>query len=163
MQGADISELDKERLIVADKEPLAGVDDVDVEETWERLSKDPASVLIDVRTQAEWAYVGVPDLLSLGKKLICVEWQHFPGGQINPSFTSQLQSELAAVAAGDDAGLFFICRSGHRSLHSAEAMAAVGYRACHNVTGGFEGPLDNAAHRGLAAGWKAAGLPWVQR
>lgn len=147
---------------MADKEQLAGVDDVDVRETWERLSKDPASVLIDVRTQAEWAYVGVPDLLSLGKKLICVEWQHFPGGQINPSFTSQLQSELAAVAAGDDAGLFFICRSGHRSLHSAEAMAAVGYRACHNVTGGFEGPLDNAAHRGLAAGWKAAGLPWVQ-
>ncbi|MFQ5625286.1 MAG: rhodanese-like domain-containing protein [Methyloligellaceae bacterium] len=150
---------------MAGKGQQAGVDvdDVEAKETWERLQQDPGSVLIDVRTQAEWAFVGVPDLSSLSKKLVCVEWQHFPGGQINPSFASQLQSELAAEAAGKDAELFFICRSGHRSLHSAEAMAAVGYRACHNVAGGFEGPPDSAAHRGLVAGWKAAGLPWVQR
>ena len=149
---------------MAGKGQQAGVaiDDVEAKETWERLQRDPGSVLIDVRTQAEWAFVGVPDLSSLGKKLVCVEWQHFPGGQVNPSFASQLQSELAVETAGKDAELFFICRSGHRSLHSAEAMAAVGYRACHNVAGGFEGPLDSAAHRGLVAGWKAAGLPWVQ-
>jgi len=138
------------------------VDDVAAKETWERLQQDPGSVLIDVRTQAEWAYVGVPDLSSLNKQLVCVEWQHFPGGHLNPSFASQLQSELAVETAGKDVELFFICRSGHRSLHSAEAMAAAGYRACHNVAGGFEGPLDSAAHRGLVAGWKAAGLPWVQ-
>ncbi len=140
-----------------------GVDDVSVEEVWEKLKKDPGSVLIDVRTQAEWAFVGVPDLNSLGKELICLEWQHFPGGQLNPSFTSQLRSELALREAGEDTELFFICRSGHRSLHSAEAMATAGYRACHNVAGGFEGPLDNQTHRGLVAGWKAAGLPWIQR
>lgn len=139
-----------------------GVDDVDVKEVWERLKQDPGSVLIDVRTQAEWAFVGVPDLSSLGKKLLCVEWQRFPQGQVNPSFTSELESEFAACKAGKDAGLFFICRSGHRSLHSAEAMAAIGYRACHNVAGRFEGPPDNEAHRGSIAGWKAAGLPWVQ-
>ncbi|MGI9402905.1 MAG: rhodanese-like domain-containing protein, partial [Hyphomicrobium sp.] len=27
---------------------------------------------------------------------------------------------------------------------------------------GFEGPLDASRHRGQVAGWKAAGLPWVQ-
>ena len=141
----------------------AEVDDIEVEEVWERLKQDPGSVLIDVRTQAEWAYVGVPDLSSLGKQLVCIEWQQFPAGEVNPSFASQLESELATNGAGKDAELFFICRSGHRSLHSAEAMAAVGYRACHNVAGGFEGPLDSKAHRGSVAGWKAAGLPWVQR
>ena len=31
------------------------VDDVEIEEVWERLKQDPGSVLIDVRTQAEWA------------------------------------------------------------------------------------------------------------
>ena len=139
------------------------VDDVEVEEVWERLKQDPDSVLIDVRTQAEWAYVGVPDLSSLGKQLYLIEWLHFPECKVNSSFTSQLESELAANGAGQDANLFFICRSGHRSLHSAEAMAAAGYRACHNVAGGFEGPLDSEAHRGSVAGWKAAGLPWVQR
>jgi hypothetical protein len=41
-------------------------------------------------------------------------------------------------------------------------MAAAGYRACHNVAGGFEGPLDDDRHRGSADGWKAAGLPWLQ-
>ncbi|GAG76439.1 unnamed protein product, partial [marine sediment metagenome] len=46
------------------------VDDVEVKEVWERLKQDPGSVLIDVRTQAEWAYVGVPDLSSLGKQLL---------------------------------------------------------------------------------------------
>jgi rhodanese-related sulfurtransferase len=139
------------------------VDDVNVEEVWERLKQDSASVLIDVRTQAEWAYVGVPDLTSLGKQPYLIEWQHFPEGSVNPSFASQLGSELAALGAGQDTDLYFICRSGHRSLHSAEAMAAAGYRACHNVAGGFEGPLDNETHRGSVAGWKAAGLPWVQR
>lgn len=140
-----------------------GVDDVEVKEVWERLKQDPNSVLIDVRTQAEWAYVGVPDLSSLDKQLSLIEWQHFPQGEVNSSFTSQLASELAAKGAGQDANLFFICRSGHRSLHSAEAMVAAGYRACHNVAGGFEGPLDSETHRGSVAGWKAAGLPWVQR
>ena len=140
-----------------------GVDDVSVEEVWERLRQDPGAVLIDVRTQAEWAFVGVPDLSSLGKELVCIEWQQFPAGQLNPSFTSQLQSELAARGASQDTELFFICRSGHRSLHSAEAMAKTGCRACHNVAGGFEGPLDNEGHRGSVSGWKAAGLPWIQR
>lgn len=140
-----------------------GVDDVGVKEVWEKLEKDPRAVLVDVRTEAEWAFVGVPDLSSLGKEPVCLEWQHYPGGQLNPSFTSQLRSMLAARGAGEDAELFFICRSGHRSLHSAEAMAKTGYRACHNVAGGFEGPPDNEGHRGLVSGWKAAGLPWIQR
>lgn len=148
---------------MADNTAQGGVDDVEVREVWKRLENDPDSVLIDVRTQAEWAFVGVPDLSPLGKQLLCIEWQQFPGGQPNPGFTSQLESELAALGAGKDTELFFICRSGQRSLHSAEALAAVGYRACHNVAGGFEGPLDGEGHRGSVAGWKAVGLPWVQR
>ena len=58
-----------------------------------------------------------------------------------------------------DDDLFFICRSGSRSLAAAKAMAAMGYRACHNVAGGFEGPLDDDRHRvagrGLEGGWPA--------
>jgi rhodanese-related sulfurtransferase len=141
----------------------AKVVDVEVEEAWERLKRDPGAVLIDVRTQAEWTFVGVPDLSSLGKQLLLMEWQSFPENEVNPTFTSQLESELAAYGAGKDTDLFFICRSGHRSFLSGEAMAATGYSACHNVAGGFEGPHDSETHRGLVAGWKAAGLPWVQR
>lgn len=140
-----------------------GVDDVEVGEVWERLSQDPGAQLIDVRTQSEWAFVGCPDLTPLGKQLLCIEWQHFPGGQQNPDFVSQVEAALADLGSGKDTDLFFICRSGQRSLHSAEALSAVGYRGCHNVAGGFEGPLDSNGHRGLVAGWKSSGLPWVQR
>ena len=140
-----------------------GVDDVDVEEVWQRLKDDPDALLVDVRTNAEWMFVGVPELSGLGKQVLFLEWQAFPSGELNPSFVSQLDSALAARSAGKDTTLFFICRSGSRSLHAAEAMAAVGYRACHNVAGGFEGPQDGEGHRGSVAGWKAAGLPWVQR
>ncbi len=38
------------------------IEDVPVEEVWAHLEKDPGSVLIDVRTRAEWTFVGLPDL-----------------------------------------------------------------------------------------------------
>jgi rhodanese-related sulfurtransferase len=73
-----------------------------------------------------------------------------------------LAGELKALGVQLDDDLFFICRSGSRSLAAAKAMAAIGYRACHNVAPGFEGPLDDERHRGALGGWKAAGLPWQQ-
>ncbi|HEU4379951.1 MAG TPA: rhodanese-like domain-containing protein, partial [Hyphomicrobiaceae bacterium] len=65
---------------------------------------------------------------------------------------------------GADKGteIFFICRSGARSLKAAEAMVAAGYSRCRNVADGFEGPLDPHRHRGQLSGWKAKGLPWTQ-
>ena len=47
---------------------------VSVEDAWARLKSDSRSVLIDVRTIAEWAYVGLPDLSSIGKRPVLVEW-----------------------------------------------------------------------------------------
>ena len=35
------------------------IDTVDVEATWQRLAARLSSQLIDVRTRAEWAYVGI--------------------------------------------------------------------------------------------------------
>ena len=138
------------------------VDDVDVETTWQSLVSRPKSQLIDVRTRAEWTYVGLPDLGSIGKRPVLVEWQTFPDQAIDFRFAERLAGELKAlgVEKGDD--LYFICRSGGRSLAAAEAMAELGYRACHNVAGGFEGPLDDDRHRGSVLGWKAVGLPWLQ-
>ena len=138
------------------------VDAVDVEETWRLLAAHLGSQLIDVRTRAEWAYVGIPDLGPLGKRAVLVEWQTFPDQTVDARFVERLAGELKAlgVQSGDD--LYFICRSGSRSLAAAKAMAAIGYHACHNVACGFEGPLDDERHRGSLAGWKAIGLPWQQ-
>jgi rhodanese-related sulfurtransferase len=138
------------------------VDEVDVGTAWEGLSAGGGSQLIDVRTRAEWTYVGIPDLASLGKRPVLVEWQTFPDQTVDPRFVERLAGELKALGIQPEDDLFFICRSGSRSLAAAKAMAAAGYRNCHNVGGGFEGPLDDERHRGALEGWKAAGLPWQQ-
>jgi rhodanese-related sulfurtransferase len=138
------------------------IDDVPVEEVWSRLEKDPGSVLIDVRTRAEWAFVGLPDLERIGKRVLTVEWQTSPEHRIDAAFPERLKQALDAAGANENTELFFICRSGGRSRMAAEAMANAGYRRCRNVADGFEGPLDADRHRGQVGGWKAAGLAWVQ-
>lgn len=132
--------------------------DLTVRESWEMLARDTNSILVDVRSQAEWSFVGVPDLSSLGKKVALVSWQTFPGMKPNPDFAAQ----LAAAGVLPDKTVLFLCRSGARSKSAAIAMTAAGYRRCHNVAGGFEGPHDPHRHRGTVDGWKAANLPWVQ-
>jgi rhodanese-related sulfurtransferase len=138
------------------------IEAVSAEEAWARLKSDAGSVLIDVRTIAEWAYVGLPELSSIGKRPVLVEWQGFPGDQLNTAFVERVVEALTPVGADRDSELLFICRSGQRSLKAAQAMEAAGYKRCRNVADGFEGPLDPSRHRGQLSGWKARGLPWAQ-
>src|SRR5438132_10407836 len=125
---------------------------------WKILAERKDAILVDVRTRAEWNYVGLPDLASLDKTPALIEWQAFPSMQPNPEFVSALTGAIADKGAT----LLFICRSGARSAAAAKAMTAAGYSSCFNVADGFEGPLDGHAKRGSSAGWKAAGLPWRQ-
>jgi len=138
------------------------VDDVPVRATWDRLAASPNAVLIDVRTRAEWTFVGLPDLNEIGKRVLTVEWQTCPESKVDAGFSERMTKVLDAAGASKDSELFFICRSGARSRMAAEAMANVGYRRSRNVADGFEGPLDADRHRGQVAGWKAAGLAWAQ-
>lgn len=132
--------------------------DVDVTEAWEALKSDPDAVLVDVRTKAEWTFVGVPDLSGAGKDAVLVEWQVYPSMDANPTFVESVE----ASAPDRGAPIYFLCRSGARSRAAAIAMTQAGYARCYNISDGFEGPPDAAKHRGNAGGWKASGLPWVQ-
>jgi rhodanese-related sulfurtransferase len=138
------------------------VDDVPVRATWDRLKAAPTAILIDVRTRAEWTFVGVPDLSSLGRRPFLVEWQEFPDNRPNAAFVNQLAEQLRAAGVDQNTELFFICRSGARSRNAALAMTQAGWTHCHNVAEGFEGPLDGDRHRGTHSGWKVEGLPWTQ-
>ena len=132
--------------------------DVTAATAWKILSENKDAVLIDVRTRAEWNYVGLPELESIGKKPALLEWQVFPGMQQNPEFVATLGNGVTHK----DTPLLFLCRSGVRSAAAAKAMSAAGYSTCFNVAEGFEGPLDAQGKRGSAGGWKATGLPWRQ-
>jgi rhodanese-related sulfurtransferase len=116
------------------------------------LELRPDARLVDVRTRAEWDYVGrVPDS-------ILIEWNTYPAGTRNPAFLEQLR---AAVPASE-APVLFLCRSGQRSDGAARAAQAAGYSHAMNVLEGFEGDKDAAGQRGHRNGWRHAGLPWTQ-
>jgi rhodanese-related sulfurtransferase len=136
--------------------------DVGAAEAWDMLKSDPKAQLVDVRTVAEWNFVGLPDLAGLGRRVHCVEWQSFPSMASNPDFVAEISSTLAAAGAGPDSPVLFLCRSGGRSRAAAIAMTRAGYQKAFNVAGGFEGDLNTERHRGNSNGWKAQGLPWKQ-
>jgi len=129
------------------------------QQAYQTLLEDPSARLIDVRTDAEWAFVGLPDLSDAGKQVVLIPWQLFPSMKLNEQFVQQLEAE--GVSREDK--LFFICRSGARSAHAALAVEAAGFTSADNVADGFEGPVDREGHRGRLSGWKADGLPWRQR
>jgi rhodanese-related sulfurtransferase len=135
--------------------------DLSPQETWARLSREAEAQLIDVRTVAEWNFVGIPDLASFQRQALLCEWQRFPPAA-NPRFVPDIVEALKQTSYRPGAALLFICRSGARSRAAAIAMTAAGYGPCFNISEGFEGDLDGKRHRGLAAGWKATGLPWIQ-
>ncbi|MCX7890800.1 MAG: rhodanese-like domain-containing protein [Burkholderiales bacterium] len=116
------------------------------------LQQVPGARIVDVRTKAEWDWVGrVP-----GATL--VEWNTWPGGARNPRFAEELRAQVPET----DAPLMFLCRSGGRSHFAAAVATQLGYANAFNVLEGFEGDKDAAGHRGTVGGWKVAGLPWEQ-
>jgi rhodanese-related sulfurtransferase len=120
-------------------------------EAYELMQNAPGAKLIDVRTRAEWDFVGrVPDSVP-------IEWQTYPGSQPNPAFLDELNAQ-----AEKDAIVMFLCRSGARSHAAAAAASRIGYALSYNILQGFEGDRDAHGHRAAVGGWQFAGLPWVQ-
>lgn len=125
---------------------------------YDLLRSEPKALLVDVRTDAEWTYVGLPDLAAAGKAPVKLAWQLFPAMTLNPEFVARLQQQ----APDKDTPLLFLCRSGVRSKAAAIAMTQAGYSRAYNIADGFEGAPDGEKHRGRLNGWKASGLPWTQ-
>jgi rhodanese-related sulfurtransferase len=91
--------------------------------------------------------------------VVLIPWQLYPTMQVNGAFTEHLRK----AGVTPENRIYFICRSGARSLHAGHAAQADGFPHAFNVADGFEGPVDAEGHRGQVAGWKAEGLPWRQR
>ncbi len=118
-------------------------------EAWEIWQNAPGATLVDVRTRAEWDWVGrIPNAVE-------IEWQGYPGGQPNPDFLNQLKRQVDPASV-----VMFICRSGVRSHNAASLATEAGFSSCYNVLEGFEGNVDASGQRGKLGGWRFAGLPW---
>jgi rhodanese-related sulfurtransferase len=137
--------------------------ELSIADAYTLLKEDKKAELVDVRTQAEWTWVGVPDLSGLGKTPIFVEWASYPGMRPAADFAQRVIAELTARGAGPESPALFLCRSGVRSLAAARALTSAGWKRCYNVSEGFEGGLDATTHkRGALGGWRAGGMPWTQ-
>ncbi len=134
--------------------------DVSCQEAWDALANDETAVLVDVRTQVEWQLIGKPDLSSIGREPIYLQWVTMQG--MNKNFVEELKAALDERGVAVDAPVYFLCQSGGRSKMSAMQCTQLGYERCYNVAEGFEGELDDQQHRNSISGWKVAGLPWTQ-
>lgn len=142
----------------------SGVGEVNPDEAWNTLKSDKSARLVDVRTRAEWGFVGVPDTRELDQSPIFIEWAAYPDMSVNPAFAAEVE---AAIGSENPGTLLFLCRSGARSLQAAMAVTDHFARqgkevTCLNVAEGFEGDVDASGHRGSQNGWKARGLAWRQ-
>lgn len=126
------------------------------------LGAEPRAQMLDVRSMAEWTFVGLPDLSTLGRKILTVEWQRYPGMACNPDFTKEATTLLENEGADKASPVLCLCRTGGRSQAAAIALTAAGFTKAYNIACGFEGEHDDAQHRGGRTGWKAEGLPWRQ-
>lgn len=135
------------------------VENISPQQVWAALRETPQAQLVDVRTDAEWTYVGLTDLSAAGKQPVLIPWQVFPQMEVNTGFVAQLRE----AGFTEEHHIYFLCRSGVRSLAAARAAQAAGFAHVFNVADGFEGNADGEGHRGTLGGWKASGLPWRQR
>jgi rhodanese-related sulfurtransferase len=116
-----------------------------------RLAQAGEASIVDVRTRAEWEFVGRIE----GSQLI--EWRAWGATEPHPDFVANV-----AAHYGPDDAILLLCRSAVRSHHAAEALARAGFRRAYNILQGFEGDRDAQGRRGTVGGWRFAGLPWTQ-
>lgn len=129
------------------------------EKAWELLQSHPNAVLIDVRSEMEFLFVGHP----VGA--IHVPWIDEPTWKVNPNFATEVRKVIlggVSMEKGGSVPILLICRSGKRSLEAGETLIADGLTEVYNIEDGFEGELDNNHHRSSSGGWRYAGLPWEQ-
>ena len=128
--------------------------DLSPREAWAKL--EDGAILVDVRTEGEWAHIGIPDTAAAGGTRsgpLFIQWT-LAGGVPNSRFIEQLKQQ-APDAGGTE--LVFLCRSGARSVAAAIAATEAGFTS-YNVLEGFEGEPDRHGER-TVNGWKNRGLP----
>jgi rhodanese-related sulfurtransferase len=123
----------------------------------ERLQNNPQALFVDVRSKAEYKYVGYPE------NSILIPWIDDPDWEPNPeAFSDAVMQELDGRENLSDTEIILICRSGFRSNEALKCLENKGFTQVSHVASGFEGDLDENDHRGNLNGWRHDGMPWSQ-
>lgn len=128
-------------------------------QAWQLLQDEPRALLVDVRSQMEFLFIGHPS------GAIHIPWIDEPDWTINPHFAAEVRKLVLGGLdhrTGQSVPVLLICRSGKRSLEAGELLIKEGFREVYNIADGFEGELDDSHHRSTLGGWRFEGLPWEQ-
>ncbi|MBE9528066.1 MAG: rhodanese-like domain-containing protein [Proteobacteria bacterium] len=126
---------------------------IESKEAYEMVMASPADTfIVDVRTVAEYIFVGHPDLPN---GVANIPLKFFPSWETNREFVPQ----VAARYKKSDT-LIIICRSGGRAKAAATVLNIAGFDRTLYMTDSFEGALDEAGHR-TVSGWKVNDLPYT--
>jgi len=118
-----------------------------------RMLDQPATYLVDVRTIAEYVYVGHPDMAH---NIPLVFWDEQNLQTVaNETFVEDMKARFDPSDT-----LILICRSGIRSPHAQRMLRRAGFQKVFNVREGFEGKKDQNGHR-TVDGWKNESLPYT--
>ena len=139
-------------------------DAVTPEEANELATTDANTFILDVRTIAEWKWVGHPGENELGEgaalqgKVINISSRIEKKGQmvINRSFLRDIDS---VFDDNPDVTLITMCRSGGRGAAAAQILEDNGYNV-FNMVEAFQGAADERGYRTLN-GWVVSGLPYT--
>ena len=123
----------------------------------EKLQNNPQALFVDVRSKAEYKYVGYPE------NSILIPWIDDPDWEPNPeAFSDLVMKELDGCENLLNTEIILICRSGYRSNEALKCLENKGFTQVSHVASGFEGDLDENDHRGNLNGWRHDGMPWSQ-
>ena len=126
--------------------------DISSQEAYQML-KDPSSYLIDVRSVAEYVFVGHPEMAY---NIPLLFWDE--AGQEMEKNDNFLEDIKAKFKQEDT--LLLICRTGRRSLRALVLLKGQGFKKVFNLKHGFEGDKDPEGYRRMN-GWKNSGLPYT--
>ena len=127
---------------------------------YELIQKDPKALLIDVRSNMEFLFIGHP------AGAISIPWIDEPDWTINQNFAADVRKLILGGLDHDSGGhnvpILLICRSGKRSMEAGRLLLKEGFHDVYNIAEGFEGELNESHQRSTLAGWRFDGLPWDQ-
>lgn len=129
------------------------------QEAYELLQADPRAVLVDIRSNMEFLFVGHP----VGA--VHVPWIDEPDWTVNPNFIREIRQLMLGGVCEQDTGcppVILICRSGKRSKDAGDTLLEAGIKNVCHIDEGFEGELDEHHKRSSVGGWRFHGLPWEQ-
>ncbi len=139
---------------------MESVNTLTPQQAWQLMQDEPRAVLVDVRSDMEFLFVGHP----VGA--IHIPWIDYPDWKLNPNFVTEVRKLLLGGVSHDgsrtSSPVLLLCRSGKRSLEAGIALINEGFTDVYNIRDGFEGELDEHHHRNTLGGWRHTGLPWEQ-